>query len=199
MPIIAAKELTKSYGTRSILGGVSLTIDEGERVGLIGSNGSGKSTLARILAGLELPDGGEVIRRRDLRVAILDQVPHLPAGASAGAAVLAGLDAWRAAQQRYTRATAELTAPTLTPRLRATSRWLLPSTHFCLRISRIFFIVSRFAISPPRGGGRATYPRRRHCPRPRGGAYHRGWPGRPGVHEAVIPAFTSTDFGVHTR
>ncbi|MCB9704335.1 MAG: ABC-F family ATP-binding cassette domain-containing protein [Myxococcales bacterium] len=110
MPIIAAKELTKSYGTRSILGGVSLTIDEGERVGLIGSNGSGKSTLARILAGLELPDGGEVIRRRDLRVAILDQVPHLPAGASAGAAVLAGLDAWRAAQQRYTRATAELSA-----------------------------------------------------------------------------------------
>ena len=64
MPVIDATGLEKSYGPRSVLGGVDLTLRRGERVGLVGLNGSGKSTLGRILAGLEVPDGGQVARRR---------------------------------------------------------------------------------------------------------------------------------------
>ncbi len=110
MPLITAHGLRKSYGTRTILDDVSLTIGSGERVGLIGGNGSGKSTLAQILAGLTEADAGDVTRRRDVRVALLDQVPDLPAGSSAADAVLAGLAPWRDAMARHTQASEALHA-----------------------------------------------------------------------------------------
>ena len=69
MTLLSAQELTKAFGGDPVLDRVSLSIDEGERVGLVGANGSGKSTLARILAGLEAPDTGTVARRRDLEAA----------------------------------------------------------------------------------------------------------------------------------
>jgi len=110
MPLITAHELTKSYGTRTILSAVSMTIGSGERVGLIGGNGSGKSTLSKILAGVEEPDAGDVTCRRDARITLLDQVPELPAGASAADAVLAGLAPWRDALAAHTRASEALSA-----------------------------------------------------------------------------------------
>ena len=56
MPVIYATDLSKHYGTRSILAGTSLTIRTGERVGLVGLDVSGKTTLGRILAGVETAD-----------------------------------------------------------------------------------------------------------------------------------------------
>ena len=64
MTLLALKDVHKSYGHREILSGVSLSIGEGERVGLVGPNGGGKSTLMRILAGREEFEAGE--RTRDL-------------------------------------------------------------------------------------------------------------------------------------
>ncbi|HLK59131.1 MAG TPA: ATP-binding cassette domain-containing protein, partial [Chthonomonadaceae bacterium] len=52
--------IEKYHGARALLEGVSLTIGEGERVGLVGRNGCGKSTLLRILAGVEPPDRGSI-------------------------------------------------------------------------------------------------------------------------------------------
>jgi iron(III) transport system ATP-binding protein len=52
--------VTKCYGTRKILDGVSLTVAEGEVVALLGASGCGKTTTLRIVAGLEKPDTGEV-------------------------------------------------------------------------------------------------------------------------------------------
>ncbi len=77
MPILAATNLGLSFGTRTILGGVSLSIEPGERVGVVGRNGTGKSTLLKVLAGLVKPDAGEVVLNRGARAGYLHQDPKL--------------------------------------------------------------------------------------------------------------------------
>ena len=59
--IIELKNITKSFGTVYALGGVSLHVDPGEVVGLLGDNGAGKSTLIKILAGVIKPTSGEIV------------------------------------------------------------------------------------------------------------------------------------------
>jgi len=108
VPIASLRQVEKSYGVRRVLDGVNLTLMTGERVGLVGNNGSGKTTLARILAGLDGPDAGEVVLRRDAAIAYLEQEPRLPPGLTALEAVLAGLGQWSAARARYDAATASL-------------------------------------------------------------------------------------------
>ena len=65
--------MDKFYGGRAVLRGLDMSVPEGARIGLVGGNGAGKSTLLRLLAGLEEPDGGEVVRRRGLTTAFLPQ------------------------------------------------------------------------------------------------------------------------------
>jgi ABC transport system ATP-binding/permease protein len=80
--ILSITELRKSFGERVLLDGVTLGVDAGEKLGLIGDNGSGKSTLLRILAGREPPDAGTLAVRGGTRVGLLEQLPHLRPGAS---------------------------------------------------------------------------------------------------------------------
>ena len=94
--LISAHGLERSVGERPVLDGVSLTIEVGDRVGLIGRNGAGKSTLIRCLLDLEPVDAGEIIRKRDLRARVVEQVPRLDPDATVGEAVLSGLEAARA-------------------------------------------------------------------------------------------------------
>lgn len=108
MPVLVAQDLSKSFGERRILDGVSLSIHSGERVGLVGANGSGKSTLARILAGLEPLDGGNVARRRGAAIAYLAQEPVFDPKMTARQVVLEGLAAWSAAKSRHEELSAEL-------------------------------------------------------------------------------------------
>ena len=61
--LIQLRDITKSFGRVYALGGVSLHVDNGEVVGLIGDNGAGKSTLIKILAGVLKPTSGEIIVR----------------------------------------------------------------------------------------------------------------------------------------
>ncbi len=81
-PLITARELTHSYGPRTLFDGLSLTLSEGDRVGVIGPNGAGKTTLLRILSGAEEPDAGEVHRRRRLRVSLVAQNDHFDSKAT---------------------------------------------------------------------------------------------------------------------
>jgi ATPase subunit of ABC transporter with duplicated ATPase domains len=60
--VLRALELTKSYDGAPLFAGLSLTLNPGERAGLVGANGHGKSTLLRLLAGREQPDGGTITR-----------------------------------------------------------------------------------------------------------------------------------------
>ena len=108
MPILTATDLHKTYGPQRILGGVTLTIRTGERVGLVGRNGSGKSTLARILGGVEQPDTGTIARRRGAEVAYLDQDPAFDPELTPRAIVLGGLAAWSEAKARHDDASAAL-------------------------------------------------------------------------------------------
>ncbi|MEJ2868199.1 ABC-F family ATP-binding cassette domain-containing protein [Actinomycetospora sp. OC33-EN08] len=76
-------------GPRPVLDGVSLGVDTGDRVGVVGRNGGGKSTLISILAGRLLPDDGRVSPVRGLRMASVTQQSQ-PAGATVRASVLGG-------------------------------------------------------------------------------------------------------------
>src|SRR5215216_7151195 len=73
VPMLSARGLVKSFGGRQVLDGLDLELAAGARIGVLGPNGGGKSTLLRILAGLEHPDAGEVVRRRGLVHAFLPQ------------------------------------------------------------------------------------------------------------------------------
>lgn len=110
MPLIDARALCRSYGARTVLKDISLTLGQGERVGLIGDNGCGKSTLARIVAGVEAPDGGELSLRRGCRVAYLSQTPDMSPERSAREIVLSGLSEWYAAWERHGAASRALEA-----------------------------------------------------------------------------------------
>src|SRR5205085_5117825 len=57
---------------------ISFGIEQGQKVALVAKNGTGKSTLMKILAGQDVPDGGKVTLRKDIRVAYLDQNPSFP-------------------------------------------------------------------------------------------------------------------------
>jgi len=94
MPVLDAKGLSKSLGTRVLLDKVDLTILRGEKVGLVGDNGAGKSTLGKILAGIEQADTGDLHLRREARVRYLEQDPPLPAGKSPLELVSAELHDW---------------------------------------------------------------------------------------------------------
>jgi len=83
-------EVSLTYGTQQIFGGVSLSLNDGEKIGLIGPNGAGKSSLLKLLAGLEQPNKGERILRRGARVSYLAQEYDGEDGAAALEEVLNG-------------------------------------------------------------------------------------------------------------
>ena len=73
--LLSAEKITKSYSEKALLKDVSLYIDKGDRIGIIGANGTGKSTFLRIFAQLEDPDSGTVTKYSGVRLQYLPQNP----------------------------------------------------------------------------------------------------------------------------
>ncbi|MFE9413008.1 ABC-F family ATP-binding cassette domain-containing protein [Streptomyces sp. NPDC006704] len=71
--LVNVEAVSKVYGTRALLDGVSLGVSEGDRIGVVGRNGDGKTTLIRMLAQLEEPDTGRVTHVGGLRLGVLTQ------------------------------------------------------------------------------------------------------------------------------
>ncbi|MGZ0068887.1 ABC-F family ATP-binding cassette domain-containing protein [Microbacterium arborescens] len=75
--LLGAEGLRLEYPTKVVFDGVSLGVDEGDRIGIVGRNGDGKSSLLRMLAGLVEPDSGRVTVRGGIRVGVLAQADDL--------------------------------------------------------------------------------------------------------------------------
>lgn len=80
MNLVTIEHLTKSYTERLLFDDAAFSINEGEKVGIIGINGTGKSTLLKIVAGQEEPDSGTVARTRNLDIRFLPQNPQFHEG-----------------------------------------------------------------------------------------------------------------------
>ncbi len=77
MIVVNLDGIKHTYGTQTVLDGVSWEIQAGQRIGLVGPNGAGKSTLLRIIAGEIKPDAGFVFRHKAMRIGYLAQEPAL--------------------------------------------------------------------------------------------------------------------------
>jgi len=82
MIVLSAQNIAKSFGVNVVLKDVSFTLQQGDRVGLVGVNGCGKSTLMRIIADLDSPDSGEISIVRGTRIGYLAQQDMVTSGAS---------------------------------------------------------------------------------------------------------------------
>ena len=71
--LISLNGVTFSYTGEKIFSGVSLSIDEGERVGFIGGNGEGKTTLIKLILGELIPEEGSVLKKNGIRLGYLPQ------------------------------------------------------------------------------------------------------------------------------
>lgn len=99
--LLSLHEVVRSFGAQPVLKGVSLTVHQGDRLGLIGRNGSGKSTMLRILSGMDEPDSGIVARGQGLSVEYLPQVSTLNPAQTVLSVLEAALEELRHLLRRY--------------------------------------------------------------------------------------------------
>ncbi|ALB03627.1 ABC-F family ATP-binding cassette domain-containing protein [Kocuria palustris] len=86
--LLGGENLHLSFPTRTVLEGVTVGIDAGDRIGIVGRNGDGKSTLMKVLAGRIDPDQGRVTSRSGTRIGMLDQADVLDPSLTVGQAVV---------------------------------------------------------------------------------------------------------------
>ncbi len=80
MNLLTAKNIRKSFTDRELFAGIDFSVEDQDKTGIVGINGTGKSTLLQILAGIEEPDSGEVVKGNRVHVRYLPQNPEFPLG-----------------------------------------------------------------------------------------------------------------------
>ncbi|WP_425863733.1 ABC-F family ATP-binding cassette domain-containing protein [Arthrobacter sp. TWP1-1] len=86
--LLGGENLSVAFATRTVLDGISVGIEEGDRIGIVGRNGDGKSTLMRLLAGRQTADSGRVTVRGGVQVSYLDQTDVLDGDDTVGFAIV---------------------------------------------------------------------------------------------------------------
>ncbi|WP_313285389.1 ABC-F family ATP-binding cassette domain-containing protein [Corynebacterium vitaeruminis] len=89
--LINLESVSKSFGLKTLLDSVSLGVQTGDRIGVVGLNGGGKTTLLEVITGIEPPDSGRVSHNSDLRMAVVTQRAELDPEATVADVVLAPL------------------------------------------------------------------------------------------------------------
>ena len=89
--LLGAEELSLSFPTKQVFDGITVGIDDGDRIGVVGANGDGKSTLLKLLSKRLAPDEGRVTHRGGLRVGILDQADRIDTTLTIGQTVVGDL------------------------------------------------------------------------------------------------------------
>ncbi|MEN6602722.1 MAG: ABC-F family ATP-binding cassette domain-containing protein [Bryobacteraceae bacterium] len=100
--LLSCAALSKSFGLRTLFEDLSLTLSDGDCVGLIGPNGSGKTTLLEILAGNQLPDSGERALRKQARTAYVPQDSVFAPGDTVGSVLSAAVAALQVEESEKT-------------------------------------------------------------------------------------------------
>ena len=88
MIVLTLEKITKNYGVKPLMANVDLTIESGDRIGVIGVNGTGKSTFLRVCAGVEEADSGRITTASGMRVGYLPQSPDFTPGTTVWQEVL---------------------------------------------------------------------------------------------------------------
>ena len=74
--ILNAEKISKTFGEKELFNQVTLGVNDGDKIGVIGVNGTGKSTFLKIIAGIEAPDEGQIVKGRSVTVEYLPQTPE---------------------------------------------------------------------------------------------------------------------------
>jgi len=90
--LLGGENLHLEFPTRVIFEGVTVGINDGDRIGIVGRNGDGKSTLMKILAGRLEPDSGRVTRRGGITLGMLDQSDEVDPNLTVGEAIVGGIE-----------------------------------------------------------------------------------------------------------
>ncbi|MCF0235236.1 MAG: ABC-F family ATP-binding cassette domain-containing protein, partial [Bacteroidaceae bacterium] len=93
IPYLDIQHLSKSIGDLVLFDDISLSVSEGQHVGLIARNGAGKSTLLSLIAGRDGADSGEIVFQKGLRIGMLEQLPEFDPAMTVSQAVSARLKA----------------------------------------------------------------------------------------------------------
>ena len=101
MALLTLLDASLAYGHVALLDHAAMSLEAGERIGLIGRNGTGKSSLLKILAGLELPDDGTLQVQANVRRYYVPQEPQFEPGISVFDAVSVGVAEARSLRERY--------------------------------------------------------------------------------------------------
>ncbi|MFT6971351.1 MAG: ATP-binding cassette subfamily F protein uup [Roseivirga sp.] len=101
MNYLSLENIVKSFGDRKVLNSISIGVDQGQKIALVGVNGSGKSTLLKIITDLEQADTGDVVFRNDIVVRSLVQNPKFETSQSVLDAVFDSNDEGLQLMNRY--------------------------------------------------------------------------------------------------